>query len=195
MKRTDRVLLVLAAVAALAVAGPADDSTKTANGWLGVYSDDLSKPMLVALGIDHGVLVTRVAEESPAAKAGLELGDIIVSLDGEETGDGSDLRRAVRGRPEKKVVLAVRRRGKNRKLTATLATRELSESTFNFQWPDVPEEALREVRRVLVDVGPELKKAQGKYDGTLDSLRKDMAELRKELSELRKRLSEKQKSE
>jgi hypothetical protein len=193
MMRIDRVLLALVAAAALALAGTAGDSTRTRNGWLGVYTDNLSEPMLVALGIDHGVLVTEVTPESPAAKAGLEVGDVIMSLDGQKTGDGSDLRWAVRGRPEKNVELAIRRRGKDQKLTATLGIREQAEHTFNFEWPAMPREALREARRALRDLGPDLKKGLGQYDGTLDSLRKGIDELRRELENLRVEVQKKAK--
>jgi membrane-associated protease RseP (regulator of RpoE activity) len=149
--------------------------------------------MLVALSIDHGVLVTDVTAESPAAKAGLIVGDVILSLDGQKTSDGSDLRLAVRGRPEKKVDLAIRRRGKDQKLTATLETREQAEHTFNFEWPAMPEEAMRETRRALRDLGPDLKKGLEQYDGTLDSLREEMHELRRELENLRVEVQQKAK--
>jgi membrane-associated protease RseP (regulator of RpoE activity) len=193
MKRTDRVLLALVAVAALAVAGTADDSTRTRNGWLGVYSDDLSEPMLVALNIDRGVLVTDVAAESPAAKAGLEVGDVIMSLDGQKVGNGSDLRWAVRGRPDKNVEVAIRRRGKEQTLAVTLGVRDQAEHTFNFEWPAIPREALREARRALRDLGPDLKKGLGQYDGTLDSLRKETHELKAELENLRVEVQKKAK--
>jgi len=193
MIRTDRVLLALVAAAALAVAGAADDSTMTRNGWLGVYTDNLSEPMLVALNIDHGVLVTEVTAESPAAKAGLAVGDVIVLLDGQKTGDGSDLRWAVRERPDKKVDVAIRRKGKARTLAVTLGTRDQAEHTFGFEWPAIPKEALREARRALRDLGPDLKKGLGQYDGTLDSLRKEMDELRRELENLRVEVQKKAK--
>jgi hypothetical protein len=185
-------LAVLAPVLAFAAAG---DSTEAKRGWLGVYTDDLTKPMLVALDIDHGVLVTDVAKESPAAKAGLEVGDVITSLDGQSTSDGSALRWAVRDRPDKKVMVNVHRRGKDRKLDVTLGTREGAEQTFDFQWPALPKEALQEAQRALREAGPSLKRELAQSDLSLDSLRKEMRELRNELNELRKRLTEKQKSE
>jgi hypothetical protein len=186
-----RLLAVLVPVLAYA----AGDSTEVKRGWLGVYTDELSKPMLVALDIDHGVLVTDVAGESPASKAGIEIGDIITSLDGQTTSDGSALRWAVRDRPEKKVVVSVHRRGKDKKLDATLGTREGAEQTFSFQWPAIPREALREVERSLREAGPSLKRELDKSDLSLDSLRKEMKDLRDELNELRKKLTEKQRSE
>ena len=186
-----RLLAVLVPVLAYAVG----DSTEVKRGWLGVYTDELSKPMLVALDIDHGVLVTDVAEESPAAKAGIEAGDVITLLDGQSTTDGSALRWVVRDRPDKRVVVKVHRRGKDKKLDVTLGTREGAEQTFDFEWQAIPQEALREAKRALREAGPDLKRELEHSDLSLDSLRKQMVELRKELNELRRKLTEKPKNE
>lgn len=191
MMKMVRILAVLAPMLAFA----ASDSTAAKRGWLGVYTDELSKPMLVALDIDHGVLVTDVAEESPAAKAGIEAGDVITLLDGQSTTDGSALRWAVRDRPDEKVVVKVLRRGKEKKLDVTLGVREGAEQTLNFEWPAMPKEALREYYRVLREAGPELKRELEHSDLSLDSLREQMVELRRELKELRKKLTEKPKGE
>lgn len=178
-----RFLVVLAPVLALASAVPvgqsaAGDSTVVRRGWLGVYTDELTKPMLVALALDHGVLVSEVAEGSPAAKAGVEVGDVILSLDGQPTTDGSALRWAVRDRPGQKVAVAVRRRGKDRNLDITLGAREESEQDFNFEWPAIPGEAMQEVGRVLEEAGPNLKRELEHPDLTLDSLREQSDVLR-----------------
>jgi len=191
MMKIVRILAVLAPMLAFA----ASDSTAAKRGWLGVYTEDLSKPMLVALDIDHGVLVTDVAEESPAAKAGMEAGDVITSLDGDTMTDGSALRWAVRDRPDKKVVVKFLRRGKEKKLDVTLGVREEAEQTFNFEWPAMPREALREAERALKEAGPSLKRELDRSDLSLDSLREQMGQLKKELNELRKKVTEKSKSE
>jgi len=187
-----RIVLLTVPVLVFAAAG---DSAAAKRGWLGVYTEDLTQPMLVALDVDHGVLITDVAGESPAARAGLQVGDVILSLDAEKVSDGSALRWAVRDRPEQKVELTIRRKGKDKRLEATLGTRETAEQTASFEWPAIPREALREAKRALREVGPELKKELARSDGALDSLREQMQELRKELDALRKKLTDKQKSE
>jgi hypothetical protein len=99
----------------------------------------------------------------------------------------------VRGRPDKNVEVAIRRRGKERTLAVTFGVRDQAEHTFNFEWPAMPREALREARRALRDLGPDLKKGLGQYDGTLDSLRKGIDELRRELENLRVEVQKKAK--
>jgi len=65
--------------------------------WLGVvlYTVDEFAVMRYNLAADEGVLITQVGPGSPAAKAGLEAGDVIVSLDGEEIASAEDLIRAI----------------------------------------------------------------------------------------------------
>ncbi len=72
-----------------------------------------------------GGLVTDVQADSPAAKAGIEEGDLIVTMDGEEITGMSELAAAVRARaPGDRVTLTIVRDGKERSLEVTLAARE-----------------------------------------------------------------------
>ncbi len=189
--KTVGILAMLIPVLALA----AGDSAAVKRGWLGVYTEDLGKPMLIALAIDHGVLVTEVAEKSPAANAGIEIGDVITSLDGDAMADGSALRWAVRDRPDQRVAVIVQRRGREKRLDVTLGVREGAEQTFNFEWPAMPQEALREAERALKEAGPSLRRELDRSDLSLDSLREELGQLKRELNELRQKLVEKQKGD
>jgi serine protease Do len=55
-------------------------------GWLGVRAQDVSPTLALSLGLTRNpndtVLVTEVAEKSPAAEAGIKTGDIIVEFNG-----------------------------------------------------------------------------------------------------------------
>lgn len=55
-------------------------------GWLGVYFAPVSTATAEAYGLEtaRGVLINQVIDDSPAEKAGLQDGDIILSLNGEE---------------------------------------------------------------------------------------------------------------
>lgn len=73
----------------------------------------------------NGVLVTAVDEGSPAAKAGIAAGDVVLKVDGKAIEDGSDLREAVRAvEAGKEVALAVQRDGRPVEVKATLAAPE-----------------------------------------------------------------------
>lgn len=65
--------------------------------WLGVvlHTVDQFTVKRYKLAIDKGVFITEVAPGSPAAKAGLGAGDVIVSLDGKEIATAEELVRAI----------------------------------------------------------------------------------------------------
>lgn len=70
---------------------------------------------------DHGALIARVEENSPAAKAGLHEGDVIMAIDGHKIEDSSALMRAVSAlNIGDKVKLTVNRRGQTKEITLTL---------------------------------------------------------------------------
>lgn len=66
-------------------------------GRIGVSIQDLTPDLAEALGVKdaYGAVVGSVEENSPAAKAGLQAGDIIVALDGRPISGSADLRNRV----------------------------------------------------------------------------------------------------
>jgi len=65
--------------------------------WLGVvlYTVDEFTVMRYELAVNEGVLVTQLGSPSPAADAGLEAGDVIVSIDGEKIVTAEELIRVL----------------------------------------------------------------------------------------------------
>ncbi|WP_044199572.1 S1C family serine protease [Hyalangium minutum] len=93
-------------------------------GWLGFDVRDLSPQVASELGMspkNHGVVVWAVSEGSPAGRAGLRPGDVIVSMDTERVEKASKLswQLAARG-VGKSVVLQVRRGQQPLKVRVTL---------------------------------------------------------------------------
>jgi serine protease Do len=72
-------------------------------------------------GVDHGAIVTAVAEDSPAQRAGIHVGDVIVEYNGHSISDGRELSELVANTvPGSKVNLKVIRDKKETSLTATV---------------------------------------------------------------------------
>jgi membrane-associated protease RseP (regulator of RpoE activity) len=186
-------VLVLSVLASLAVAAVNGDSGKAQKGWLGVYSEELSKPMLVALDIERGVLVTEVAERSPASAAGIEMGDVITAVDGASIESPSDLRRAVRERPGRKVDVVLRRKGQEKRVSATLEARDFGALPGEFEWQGAPLEALRQARKAIREIAPETRKGAKVYRESMDSLRQELENLKHELDQLREQVQKKEK--
>jgi serine protease Do len=88
---------------------------KVLYGWLGVIIQDMDTNLADYFGLSDkaGVLISRVVENSPAEKAGLKSGDIIISIDSEKTKNTQDLIRFVLKRAiGEKVALGVLRNAK-----------------------------------------------------------------------------------
>ncbi len=80
----------------------------------------MTEALSSALGVGHtGILVLDVANDSPAATAGLEPGDVIVSADATDTTTPLQLVQAMRATKSHSVALDVLRKGKSQKLTVS----------------------------------------------------------------------------
>ncbi|MDG1292624.1 MAG: PDZ domain-containing protein, partial [Pseudomonadales bacterium] len=93
-------------------------------GQLGVIIQDMTSSLAEAFELDaqqKGVLITQVQEPSAAHLAGLEAGDIIVTVNGKIIAAASQLRNAVGGaRIGDKLQLELLREGKERKVTVVV---------------------------------------------------------------------------
>lgn len=74
--------------------------------------------------VQGGALVIDVSPNTPAARAGLEAGDVIVRAGGREVNDPEDVRRALMGEEDGSVPLEVVRQGRRREITLQWEARE-----------------------------------------------------------------------
>ncbi|HKI73850.1 MAG TPA: DegQ family serine endoprotease [Pseudomonadales bacterium] len=105
---------------------------KVERGWLGVLIQRVDRDLAESFKLDRaaGALVTQVFQGSPAAKAGLKEGDIIIEFDGKQIDLSSDLPHVVgRTKPGKTVDMVVVRKSKRMTLKVTVG--KLDESKVN----------------------------------------------------------------
>lgn len=99
---------------------------RVSRGWLGVSIQNVDGPTAKALGLKEarGALIGGVMPEEPAAKAGLEAGDVILKVDKTDIANTEELIRIIANkRPGDSVNVSVWRDGKTRDFKVDLAER------------------------------------------------------------------------
>ena len=97
---------------------------KVTRGWLGVSIQSVTPDIASSMGLERnrGALVADVLKDGPAERAGLKVGDVIVSFDGTEIKDSSDLPAIVaRTRPNKQVSVKILRDKKDMTIPVTIS--------------------------------------------------------------------------
>jgi len=164
-------------------------------GRLGVELSDLDSDLggYFRTRSGHGVLVTRVLDDTPAARAGIKAGDVIVEFDGRAVENGDALRRMVNEAREGDVQVRVERRGDERTFTARLGARGdlMQQRLFgtpggNGAWRD--NNGRTRVYRLRGN-GDDWQK--GLSDEDRAQLRKDMEQMRRDLARMRAEMREK----
>ena len=100
---------------------------KVSRGWLGVVIQPLSDELKAEFKFagDHGILIGDVSEDGPAAKAGLQEGDIVVSLNGKPVKEVNQFRNMVAAiEPGTTVEIGIFRAGAEKVIKARLGELE-----------------------------------------------------------------------
>jgi serine protease Do len=135
---------------------------KVTRGWLGVVIQDVTDELAKSFGLENtrGVLISEVSDESPAGKAGLLQGDVIIKLNGTETKDVTALRNKIAMiLPGTEVNIEFVREGKTKKLTVTIGEQPEDFGKAGF----TDDGSLQKMGLTLQDLTPELAK-QFNYD-------------------------------
>jgi membrane-associated protease RseP (regulator of RpoE activity) len=150
-------------------------------GFIGVSLIEITPELRAHYGApkDAGVLVSDVTSDTPAAKAGLEVGDVITAVDGERVRWTGDVSRAIRGKKASETVqLDVVRGRASRKVTVTVEERQARERSIDLG--DMKDN-LRRHAWVM--------KGFGKDHAVLENLQ-DFRGMRERLEDLEKRMKE-----
>jgi serine protease Do len=176
---------VAAAVSSLVAQAPAPPVEKPARprvmmldgrgAQLGVMVDDLSADELKTLGsAPGGVRIEEVDQESPAAKAGLREGDIVIEVDGDRVRSARQFSRLIQETPAgRSVALGIVRDGQRQSISVTPEAR-----AFGLGWDSDRIErdfgrSLRELEPRLREIEPRLRELEPRlrefrYNGPMD---------------------------
>lgn len=111
---------------ALEVVSQLKEKGRVDRGWLGVYIQDVDKNLAQSLGLEkpQGALLAQLEPGSPADKAGLKAGDVVIRFHGQTVVDASDLPHIVGLLSAgDEVDATVVRRGKKRTLSVEIGAR------------------------------------------------------------------------
>jgi hypothetical protein len=174
--------------------GQGEKSASKEVAWLGVSTEESSEALTSQLGLQagEGLLVTYVASDSPAAKAGLQKNDLLVEMDGQKLVLPAQLRKLMQMHKEgDQVVLTYYRGGKKDDATATLGKTKIgfaalgesgldSLKQLKFQLKDLSldgvKENMNQLHEALARAGVDREKIQIEVRRGLDDARKAIAE-------------------
>jgi membrane-associated protease RseP (regulator of RpoE activity) len=157
-------------------------------GYLGIHLLELTPALREHFGAprDAGILVADVETGTPAAKAGLQVGDVVTRVDGDRVGSSRDLSRAIRGKKAGETVkIEVQRNKSARTLTATIEERKGREIELGDLRHRIREQS-RDWGRDFRDFHFEMPRI-GRLEG-LEKLQDKLKDLEKRLNDLEKKL-------
>ncbi|MBX3459188.1 MAG: PDZ domain-containing protein [Planctomycetes bacterium] len=161
MKLAIPLLLLLLAVPVAAQAKP----------WLGIKAEVVEAAEANRLGIEGGLKVTRVDKGSPAAVAGVEVGDIVLSAGEKTVKTIEDMQSVMAGmRAGDFLSLGVRRaNGRNEPLLVTMGSENDKDDKFK------DDNRVKELRERLRELDSERRRVQDELDERLRQLREGKA--------------------
>jgi serine protease Do len=151
---------------ALEVAKQLQANGKVTRGRLGIGVQPMTKELAKSFKLDNatGAVVVGVEASSPAERAGLKTGDVILSFNGKAIEDPNELPRLVAAtKPGEKAQIEVWRGGKRERLTATVGEfpAETASASGAGKAAPQPKEASSELGLAVQELPPEGRKALG----------------------------------
>ena len=136
---------------------------RVARGWLGVQPQSMTPEIAASLGMNEpkGAIVANVVPDTPAAKAGVHQGDVVLAVNGKPVEDARDLSRRIAGLVAgSSAVLTINREGKMLTITAKIAPRKDEQVASNgTPAPGAPAATAQAMGLGLSSVTPETRRA------------------------------------
>ncbi len=118
---------------------------------IGVADVDAARAKELKLKEERGVEVKKVDSDSPAEKAGLKEGDVVLEYNGQKVEGIESFIRMVRETPVgRSAKLLISRDGNPQTLTATIGRRKASEGSYSFSLPEIRIPPIEVPRPVMV---------------------------------------------
>ena len=157
---------------ALEVAEQLKSSGHVKRGWLGVLIQEVNRDLAESFGLDKpsGALVAEVIADSPAEKAGIQAGDIIVEFNGYALNLASDLPPIVgRVAPNESAQLVIIREKRKRKMKVKVGELPAQELSHNAPKRSAPRTSSSRLGLVVNELSDQQKKQWGVKRGVMVS--------------------------
>lgn len=155
--------------------------------YIGVYLEELNRGLSEFFGVEEGagLLVSKVDDDSPAQKAGLKVGDVIVKADEKRMGSVRELSELIQDKKEGDTIEIEFIRDKKKKTVKVEIAEEERSRYFSFgrSWDDY--------RDIMEDYNQKWEKQSLKFQKWYqDDLKKSMQKFNEELRRISKRVAE-----
>jgi predicted metalloprotease with PDZ domain len=184
------------------------------HAWAGIRLQELSEGLAKYFGVEDGVLISDVEKDSPAEKAGLEAGDVIVRIDGRSINDPQDVQRRVgRHDPGETAKFEVVRKGASKTIDVELGEAPRGSVPWGLrqyqygpfpgrgcgifrnqcmrELPGKPEGSMQRIDRG--EIRAQARDLQKQLQPQMKELKKQLRELQKQLQQLKEEESRQQK--
>jgi serine protease Do len=144
------------------------DKGSVTRGWIGVQIQPVTPEIADSLGLKKaaGALVSEPQSDSPAAKAGIQSGDVITTVDGNSVRDARELAKRIGNMaPGTSVKLGVIHQGQEKTMTLTLGTLPSEKQAAN--QPNQREVPDSDVPKLGLTLAPGSKVAGGDGNGVV----------------------------
>ena len=141
-------------------------------GYLGIQTQEVTRENFSKFGLSkvQGVAIDKVLENSPAARAGLQKGDVILKFDGEEVSSVRKLSRLMTEvAPDHEATLVVSRGGAEREIGVTLGKRPANSFEMGRFGMGIPLPNGQLSRLPMPNGVPQMRRLPPVYDGDDDS--------------------------
>ncbi len=163
-------------------------------GYIGVGIQNLTEQLGDYFGVKDGagVLITEVFEDSPAAKAGLKAGDLVVAVDGEDIAQADELQEIIADKKEgDQVSVEYLRHGNREKVTVEVAENSAGINRYsipdiNIQIPNLS--LMKNLDHFYFSDDDNGYFNAEEYKQQMKELKKELQEMSKELKEIQKKL-------
>ena len=152
---------------AMNVADQLREYGRVSRGYLGVLIQDVDRNLAESFGMaqPNGALVSQVMKDSPAANAGVQVGDVILAFNGKRLLNSSQLPPLVgTTRVSEKATLRILRGGKERDVEVVIGQLPDEEEPVEVAPAEAAPDAIEQLGLTVIDIDPKVREELGISD-------------------------------